>query len=298
VQALRAGQTLTETFAYTASDGRGGLSTANLVVTINGQNDAPTVTGEARTINEDTAPPLTGNVITNDRDVDGGVLSVAAVNGVAGNVGVATAGTYGSIVIGANGAYSYLLNNASPAVQALRAGQTAADVFTYSVSDGQGGLSTTTLTVTVNGVNDAPVVTLNTGGNAIAAATFALGLDSAVLHFDTTDADADGVPDAITLNTPAGMSRSASWNATAKRLEVAVFGMSLPLPTLTDGTLATVSIAVANDTSATSTPLALDLVSFSDADGHDLPFTEQDGTLTIDTSNVQRSLFLPLVVRY
>jgi hypothetical protein len=141
-------------------------------------------------------------------------------------------------------------------------------------------------------------VTLNTGGNAIAAATFALGLDSAVLHFDTTDADADGVPDAITLNTPAGMSRSASWNATAKRLEVAVFGMSLPLPTLTDGTLATVSIAVANDTSATSTPLALDLVSFSDADGHDLPFTEQDGTLTIDTSNVQRSLFLPLVVRY
>ena len=141
-------------------------------------------------------------------------------------------------------------------------------------------------------------VTLNTGGNAIAAATFALGLDSAVLNFDTTDADADGVPDAITLNTPAGMSRSASWNATAKRLEVAVFGMSLPLPTLTDGTLATVSIAVANDTSATSTPLALDLVSFSDADGHDLPFTEQDGTLTIDTSNVQRSLFLPLVVRY
>ena len=147
------------------------------------------------------------------------------------------------------------------------------------------------------GATTSLTVTLNTGGNAIAAATFALGLDPAVLHFATADADEDGVPDAITLNTPAGMSKSVTWNAAAKRLEVAVFGMSLPLPTLTDGKLATVTIAVANDTMATSTPLALDLVSFSDPDGNDLPFTDQDGTLTIDTSKVQRPLFLPLVVR-
>ena len=140
-------------------------------------------------------------------------------------------------------------------------------------------------------------VTLNTGGNAIAAATFALGLDPAVLHFVTADADEDGVPDAITLNTPAGMSKSATWNPAAKRLEVAVFGMSLPLPTLTDGTLATVTIAVANDTTVANTPLALDLVSFSDPDGNDLPFTDQDGTLTIETSPGQRTLFLPLLVR-
>ena len=157
-----------------------------------------------------------------------------------------------------------------------------------AVADAQATVgATTTLTVT-----------LNTGGNGIAAATFALGLDPAVLHFDTTDADEDGVPDAITLNTPPGMSRSVTWNPAAKRLEVAVFGMSLPLPTLTDGTLATVSIAVANDTSATSTPLALDLVSFSDADGNDLPFTEQDGTLTITGNTAPPTgLFLPLVVR-
>jgi hypothetical protein len=157
-----------------------------------------------------------------------------------------------------------------------------------AVADAQATVgATTTLTVT-----------LNTGGNGIAAATFALGLDPAVLHFDTTDADEDGVPDAITLNTPPGMSRSVTWNPAAKRLEVAVFGMSLPLPTLTDGTLATVSIAVANDTTANSTPLALDLVSFSDADGNDLPFTEQDGTLTITGNTAPpKGLFLPLVVR-
>ena len=149
------------------------------------------------------------------------------------------------------------------------------------------------------GATTSLTVTLNTGGNAIAAATFALGLDPAVLHFATADADEDGVPDAITLNTPAGMSKSVTWNAAAKRLEVAVFGMSLPLPTLTDGKLATVTIAIANDTTATSTPLALDLVSFSDPDGNDLPFTDQDGTLTITGAPVApaKALFLPLVVR-
>lgn len=149
------------------------------------------------------------------------------------------------------------------------------------------------------GANTTLTVTLNTGGNAIAAATFALRLNPAVLHFATTDADQDGVPDAITLKTPAGMSKSATWNPTAKRLEVAVFGMSLPLPTLTDGTLATVSIAVANDTTASSTPLALDLVSFSDSDGNDLPFTDQDGALTIIGAPAapSKAIFLPLVVR-
>lgn len=149
------------------------------------------------------------------------------------------------------------------------------------------------------GANTTLTATLNTGGNAIAAATFALGLDPAVLRFDTADADEDGVPDAITLHTPAGMSKSVTWNAAANRLEVAVFGMSLPLPTLTDGTLATVTIAVANDTTATSTPLALDLVSFSDADGNDLPFTDQDGALTIIGAPAapSKAIFLPLVVR-
>jgi VCBS repeat-containing protein len=41
VQALAAGQSLTETFAYTISDGQGGTATSTLTVTINGVNDAP-----------------------------------------------------------------------------------------------------------------------------------------------------------------------------------------------------------------------------------------------------------------
>lgn len=140
-------------------------------------------------------------------------------------------------------------------------------------------------------------VTLATGGNGIAAATFALTLDPATLHFDATDGDADGVPDALTLNTPAGMSNSATWNADANRLEVALFGLSLPLPTLTAGTLATVAIAVAADAPTGATPLVLDLVSFSDPDGNDLPFTEQDGALVINPDAPRTDLFLPLIIQ-
>ena len=41
VQALAPGQTLTETFIYTMKDTANVTSTANLVITINGANDAP-----------------------------------------------------------------------------------------------------------------------------------------------------------------------------------------------------------------------------------------------------------------
>ncbi|MFG5379850.1 Ig-like domain-containing protein, partial [Yoonia sp. R2-816] len=43
VQALAEGQTLTDTFTYTVSDGHGGESTATVSVVVHGTNDAPIV---------------------------------------------------------------------------------------------------------------------------------------------------------------------------------------------------------------------------------------------------------------
>jgi hypothetical protein len=43
-------------------------------------------------------------------------------------------------------------------LQALAVGETATDTFDYTVSDGQGGTDTATVTLTVAGANDAPVV--------------------------------------------------------------------------------------------------------------------------------------------
>ena len=55
----------------------------------------------------------------------------------------------------ANGNYSYDPNGQ---FNGLPLGQNAADSFTYQISDGQGGTSTATVSITITGENDAPVV--------------------------------------------------------------------------------------------------------------------------------------------
>jgi len=100
-----------------------------------------------------------GNVITDataDSDINGNPIAVSAVNGGAGNVGASVAGTYGTLVVNANGSYTYTLNNALPSVQSLGATATATDIFTYTITDGvtPNASATATLTVTVHGSND------------------------------------------------------------------------------------------------------------------------------------------------
>ena len=70
VQALGVGETLTETFSYSISDGNGGTSTSTLTITITGTNDGPVANPDTNTVAEDTVAPVTGNVLTNDTDVD------------------------------------------------------------------------------------------------------------------------------------------------------------------------------------------------------------------------------------
>src|SRR5439155_906882 len=100
----------------------------------------------------------TGNVLTNDTDVDlGDTKTVSLVNGTLANVGASVVGTYGSVTINANGSYTYTLNNADPDTQGLTQGQIATDQFTYEVKDANGATSSTTLTISITGTNDAPV---------------------------------------------------------------------------------------------------------------------------------------------
>ena len=169
--ALAQGATATDVFSYTVTDEFGATSTANLTITITGTNDLPVANGDsnaADAVVESGVNPLNtpfagdptavGNVLANDTDVDTGhELSVAAVAGVAGNVGHAVTGIYGSVTIGANGSYTYTLDNGDPDTQALAQGATVADAFSYTVTDEFGATSTANLTVTITGTNDAPV---------------------------------------------------------------------------------------------------------------------------------------------
>ena len=56
--------------------------------------------------------------------------------------------------LGADGGYSYSLNNTSDAVQALGEGQTATDSFSYTVADSQGATATAQITINVAGADE------------------------------------------------------------------------------------------------------------------------------------------------
>ncbi|MFM7738406.1 MAG: VCBS domain-containing protein, partial [Planctomycetota bacterium] len=171
VQALRiSGQTLTDTFTYTMRDTGGLESTTQIVLTIQGANDTPTAVADANTAveaggltNGTTGLNPSGNVLTNDTDVDAGdtktVVGVQAgvQSTTSGSVAATVTGTYGSIVINADGSYTYTVDNNNAAVQALRiSGQTLTDTFTYTLRDTGGLESTTQIVLTIQGANDTP----------------------------------------------------------------------------------------------------------------------------------------------
>src|SRR5207237_58296 len=70
----------------------------------------------------------------------------------------------GSLTLGAGGTWSYALDNADPDTQALAQGATATDVFAYTVVDANGATSSTSLTITITGTNDAPVANADVNG--------------------------------------------------------------------------------------------------------------------------------------
>ncbi|WP_313387317.1 retention module-containing protein, partial [Achromobacter aegrifaciens] len=119
-------------------------------------NPAPTAADDNGTTDEDTTLNVNAQngVLSNDVDPDGDTLTVSQVNGATGNVGTPTAGSNGgTFTLNPDGSYSF---NPGNAFQHLAAGQTATSSITYTVTDGQGGTSSATLTVEITGTNDAP----------------------------------------------------------------------------------------------------------------------------------------------
>ncbi len=123
------------TITYTISDGKGGTATATVNVTVNAVNDAPVANPSTAATDEDT-PLLNIPVLANDTDADGNPLTVTAASA-----------PNGTVTINADGTVNYTPNP----------NFNGTDIITYTISDGQGGFSTSTVTVTVNAVNDAPV---------------------------------------------------------------------------------------------------------------------------------------------
>ncbi|WP_263620100.1 ExeM/NucH family extracellular endonuclease [Salipiger thiooxidans] len=124
------------------------------------------------------------DLLANDREFDGDTLTIVSVAGL--STGGATVGFDGSTVTYDPGsAFDY-----------LAAGETAQDSFTYVVDDGKGGTDVSTVTVTVTGENDAPVlvapetVSVDEGALAFDAGISASDVDGDALSYALSGADA------------------------------------------------------------------------------------------------------------
>ena len=140
VQALNGADTLTDSFVALTEDG----TSQTVTITIHAQNDAAAITGDAA--GAVTESGLAGAGIATDSgdlastDVDNANDAWQAVA-----AGTASANGYGTYAMTAAGVWTYTLDNANAAVQALNGTDTLTDTFTALTADGTAQLVTITI---------------------------------------------------------------------------------------------------------------------------------------------------------
>lgn len=152
-QNLAAGEQITLNVPFTVTDS-GGLTSNNvLTLTVTGVNDAPVVSGDVTVTTNEDASGLTVNLLGNASDADNGDVVSAT------NVAQSGAGDASGVTINANGTLSV-----NPgAYNYLAVGESVSLTYTYNVVDQNGGVTPASATITINGVNDAPVVSAAIG---------------------------------------------------------------------------------------------------------------------------------------
>ncbi|MBC7953690.1 MAG: cadherin-like domain-containing protein [Rhodospirillaceae bacterium] len=171
---LKQGQSATLTFTYMVGDGK--LKTPQtMTMVVEGSNDAPVVKSALKAATTEDSAPLSVNLLSGATDVDGDALSVSGLTQSGGPM-AAFRMENGKLVLDPT------------QFNGLKYGQNAVLTFTYMVSDGI-ALVPQTLTVTVAGRNDAPVV----AGAVIAASNEDAGTFSLNLLAGASDVDGDAL---------------------------------------------------------------------------------------------------------
>jgi VCBS repeat-containing protein len=157
---LSAGETLTVTYDVTVLDGTTS-STQTVTITVTGADD-PLVVDAVTAVAVDTLFTDSGNVVavgefggTDTSSDEGNSRTITAVDGQSADVGVAVAGTYGSLIIDATGSYTYTAN---AAFDLLQTGDNPTEQFNIEVTDSRGQIVTQTLTFDIIGGDDAPAI--------------------------------------------------------------------------------------------------------------------------------------------
>jgi VCBS repeat-containing protein len=135
-QSLKEREVQTLTIPITVSDGDL-TDTKDLIITITGTNDTPVATIDTANVDEDKS--VTINVLDNDIDIDGDTITLDSIT---------TNPSNGSVTINDDGTITYNPN----------ADYHGNDSFVYKINDGNGGESQARVNITINSVNDAPII--------------------------------------------------------------------------------------------------------------------------------------------
>ncbi|MBD9569676.1 VCBS domain-containing protein [Ensifer sp. ENS08] len=173
LDSLQAGQTLTQAYDVTVDDGKGGTATQTVTITITGTNDVPIITSGTQSgsvteiadkaTGENTATHTHGGTI-GFSDVDTldehGASFTANGNGYLGTFALGTLDQAGNAV-------GWSFNVVDSVLDSLQSGQKLTQTYDVTVDDGKGGKATQTVTITITGTNDAPVITSVSQGGAV-----------------------------------------------------------------------------------------------------------------------------------
>ena len=118
------------------TDGNGGTAQATVEIRVTPVNDNPVAANDNFSTDEDVA--LTGDLLSNDSDVDGDTLQV--------NTTPVAGPTNGTVDLNTDGTFTYTPN----------ANFFGSDSFTYEVTDGNGETAQATVNIIVVSANDAP----------------------------------------------------------------------------------------------------------------------------------------------
>jgi len=192
VNMLGASQSGDDTITVTAEDG----TTEDVTITVTGTNDAAVISGSiAGAVTEDDATTTaTGTLTHTDVDGDNADNLFTAVS-----TATDSANGYGTFTVTAAGAWTYTLDNSNATVSALAAAATTTDSFAVTAEDG----TSQTVTVTLTGVNDAPVAVAD-------SVTISEDAAATIISVLGNDTDAEGT----TLTTVSGKTNGSNGTVT------------------------------------------------------------------------------------
>lgn len=239
----------TESFEYTISDGAGGTSSATVTVTVDAVNDEPVANDDAVSGLEN--QPITTDFATltgNDTDIDGGALTITAV---------ANASNGSATIVGNNVVFTPTADFSGTAS------------YEYTVSDGNGGTDSATVTINVNPVNDPPVAA---GDTVSAIADQPTSYDAATLLANDSDVEGDTL---TVTSVGGGVNGSASLSGTTVTFnpDAGFTGPASFTYTISDS-------AGGSDTATVS--ITVNPVNDDPVAGDDSAIVDEDGIVTVD----------------